>query len=100
MIFSNEHWWKGSNERSEGLFPANFVKRITEEDDLPAKVQPEQRKSVQFDEKVNYVEPKTIQIDENKIDRLLDMLINADQKDGKSDPPEMAHLESKSLFIF
>jgi hypothetical protein len=56
----------------------------------------EQRKSVQFDDKikVNYVEEPVTKIDEGKIDRLLEMLINADQKDATSDPPEMVELES------
>jgi len=64
---SDPNWWKGSNQRGEGLFPANFVTS-----DLT--VEPEQKvlekKNVQFNESVQvktvHFEPKDVEIDEEK----------------------------------
>ncbi|CAG5133922.1 unnamed protein product [Candidula unifasciata] len=78
----DQNWWKGSNHRGEGLFPANFVTA-----DLTAEVRPEvtvkEKKSVQFNEEVQV---KTLslspgeeeEVDEAKIDEALNLIQNAD----------------------
>ncbi|XP_064652190.1 signal transducing adapter molecule 1-like isoform X2 [Lineus longissimus] len=93
---SDPNWWKGSTYRGEGLFPANFVTA-----DLTA--EPEQnkeKKSVQFKEEVEVktVEPipEQLYIDEEKIDKTLELLQNADPTGvNKPDTHEMLALEEQ-----
>uniref|UniRef100_A0A0B6ZHD2 Signal transducing adapter molecule 1 n=1 Tax=Arion vulgaris TaxID=1028688 RepID=A0A0B6ZHD2_9EUPU len=82
------NWWKGSNHRGEGLFPANFVTA-----DLTAAVEPEpavkEKKSVQFNEEVQVktllLSPGEEEIDEAKIDEVLTLIQNADPT-GETQP--------------
>lgn len=91
---SDPNWWKGSNQRGEGLFPANFVTA-----DLS--VEPEKflfekaKKMVQFKEEVKVVEkePEEIEINEGKIDRLLHLLHEADPTNPETDTDELLNLE-------
>lgn len=94
---SDPNWWKGYNYRGEGLFPANFVTA-----DLS--VEPEQfkldqpRKSVQFSDAVQVKtveEPQEVEINEEKIDRLLHLLHEADPTENHSDSDEMLNLEEQ-----
>jgi len=98
---SDPNWWKGSNHRGDGLFPANFVTT----DLTPGGVDPNdtdnKRKSVQFNEEV---EVKTVEqvtfpaqttIDGDKIDQLLSMLHDADPTNGDADPPSLPRLEDQ-----
>ncbi|XP_058806560.1 signal transducing adapter molecule 1 isoform X2 [Phymastichus coffea] len=96
---SDPNWWKGSNQRGEGLFPSNFVTA-----DLS--VEPEQytksnKKSVQFSEEVEVKtlkkEPEVLEIDinEQKMDRLLHLLHESDPQSGSTDPQEMLDLEEQ-----
>ncbi|XP_049802219.1 signal transducing adapter molecule 1 isoform X1 [Schistocerca nitens] len=94
---SDPNWWKGYNNRGEGLFPANFVTA-----DLS--VEPEQfkaeqpRKSVQFNEAVEVKtveELEEVEIDEQKIDRLLHLLHEADPTEDHADTEEMLRLEEQ-----
>ncbi|CAH1772968.1 unnamed protein product [Owenia fusiformis] len=94
---SDVNWWKGSNFRGEGLFPANFVTAdLTAEPEEPVK----EKKSVQFNEEVEVktVErlPETVRIDESRIDDCLEMIQNADPTgETRPDTPEMLGLESE-----
>ncbi|XP_069685533.1 signal transducing adapter molecule 1 isoform X1 [Periplaneta americana] len=94
---TDPNWWKGYNYRGEGLFPANFVTA-----DLSA--EPEQfkldqpRKSVQFSESVQVKtveEPQEVEINEEKIDRLLHLLHEADPTESHADSEEMLSLEEQ-----
>ncbi|XP_013782708.2 signal transducing adapter molecule 1-like, partial [Limulus polyphemus] len=93
---SDVNWWKGSTHMGEGLFPANFVTA-----DLTAEPEPlykiPEKKSVQFSEevKVKTVETETqeIEIDEEKIDRLLHLLHEADPTGERVDSDELLSLE-------
>ncbi|XP_063234981.1 signal transducing adapter molecule 1 isoform X3 [Bacillus rossius redtenbacheri] len=94
---SDANWWKGFNQRGEGLFPSNFVTS-----DLS--VEPEQfkvdhpKKSVQFRETVEVKtleEPHEVEIDEQKIDRLLHLLHEADPTGTQPDSEEMLSLEEQ-----
>ncbi|KAF5297759.1 hypothetical protein FQR65_LT09933 [Abscondita terminalis] len=91
---SDANWWKGSNQRGEGLFPSNFVTA-----DLSA--EPEQfsfdkSKKVQFKETAESQEEKDqveVEINEGKIDRLLHLLHEADPTNPLQDSDEMLKLE-------
>ncbi|XP_044268152.1 signal transducing adapter molecule 2 isoform X2 [Tribolium madens] len=90
---SDPNWWKGNNQRGEGLFPSNFVTK-----DLD--VEPEKflyekaKKIVQFKETVEVKPtPEDIEINEEKIDRLLHLLHEADPTNPETDTEEMLKLE-------
>uniref|UniRef100_A0A1L8DLD0 Putative signal transducing adaptor protein stam/stam2 n=1 Tax=Nyssomyia neivai TaxID=330878 RepID=A0A1L8DLD0_9DIPT len=93
---SDPNWWKGYNQRGEGLFPSNFVTA-----DLS--VEPESmrldkvKKSVQFaEEDVPLHEEEKqepVEINEEKIDRLLHLLHEANPEEPSQDTPEMLALE-------
>ncbi|KAF4530157.1 hypothetical protein B566_EDAN001414 [Ephemera danica] len=82
---SDPNWWKGSNQNGEGLFPANFVTTDLSQPESQTKA-----RSVQFNEAVQVKtlpsyeeeeeEEQAVQpeINEEKIDRLLHMLHEAD----------------------
>lgn len=90
---SDPNWWKGFNQRGEGLFPANFVTA-----DLT--VEPEStKKKVGFSEEVQVqtIEaPEQLEIDEVKIDNVLQMIQNADPTgENHPDTVEMLQLEEQ-----
>ncbi|KZS07148.1 Signal transducing adapter molecule 1 [Daphnia magna] len=98
---SDPNWWKGSNQRGEGLFPANFVST-----DLDAEpeimVARETSKRVQFNEQVVVAtleetasSEAEIEIDEAKIDRMLHALHEADPTGERNDPEELKVLEDQ-----
>ena len=80
---SDQNWWKGSNHRGEGLFPANFVTTdleaagAEEEESKAAKKAGSgggRRRSVQFNEEVEVKtvdasQPVCLEISEDKIDK-------------------------------
>lgn len=93
---SDPNWWRGSNHRGEGFFPANFVSA-----DLTA--EPEEARYVES--KVNVKKEKVddvhtvqtqqaVEINEEAIDRLLFLLHEADPKDPSQDTDEMLRLEN------
>lgn len=125
---SDPNWWKGSNQRGEGLFPSNFINEISsaEAEQASSKqfgmtwkiffiyiytfttffilisfLEPEEhkKKSIKFKEEVEVKTVKCdpevvdIEIDEQKIDRLLHLLHEADPQSDISDPQEMLNLE-------
>lgn len=89
---SDPNWWKGFNQRGEGLFPANFATS-----DLT--VEPEEPKKVQFNEEVQVktIEaPEEVEIDESKIDDMLQQIQNADPTgEVNPDSVEMLQLEEQ-----
>ncbi|KAL1124119.1 hypothetical protein AAG570_001889 [Ranatra chinensis] len=92
---SDANWWKGRNQRGEGLFPANFVTS-----DLTVNVEKPktEKKGVQFNEAVEVKTIKVaqqVEIDEGKIDRLLHLLHEADPNDGQEDSDELLVLEEE-----
>ncbi|KAH9508304.1 hypothetical protein Btru_050770 [Bulinus truncatus] len=89
---SDPNWWKGSNHRGEGLFPANFVTA-----DLTVEPEPEikvEKKSVQFSDQVEVktltLPPGEEEIDEAKIDEVLALIQNADST-GETPTRQSAH---------
>merc|ERR1711899_447161 len=97
---SDVNWWKGSNHRGEGLFPANFVSTDLNADSDVANSTTE-RRSVQFNEEVVVVssheaeeaEPMINEISDEKIDRVLSLLHEADPTSPETDAVELPGLE-------
>ncbi|XP_035229224.1 signal transducing adapter molecule 2-like isoform X2 [Stegodyphus dumicola] len=85
---SNSNWWKGSNHRGEGLFPANFV---TEDLDFDPKIivetTTEEEKPADIDVEVK--------IDEEKIEKVLNWLTDVDPTEEIPDPEDMLLLEKE-----
>lgn len=102
---SDANWWKGSNHRGEGLFPANFVSSDLNAEPEVSSYKNYEAKKVQFNEEVKVVEvkkeelkPEDVTIDEGKIDQLMSMLQEADPKSFE-DPEELLKLEEQSLLM-
>ncbi|KRT85338.1 SH3 domain-containing protein [Oryctes borbonicus] len=93
---SDPNWWKGTNHRGEGLFPANFVTS-----DLNAELEPEKKKKVDFEEdnakssasSKLLKDLENVEINEEKIDRLLHLFHEADPTNSDKDTQEMQDLE-------
>jgi len=98
---SDANWWKGSNHRGEGLFPANFV--TTDLNAEPEQFKEQRRRSVQFNEEVEVVSTaptlvedfSTPEISEEKIDNVLQLLHEADPTQPESDAPELPAQEDQ-----
>lgn len=91
---SDPNWWRGSNHRGEGFFPANFVTA-----DLSAEPEDLHYKDLKSIKKEKVEEQHTqiqqaVEINEEAIDRLLFLLHEADPKDPTQDPDEMLRLEN------
>lgn len=92
---SDPNWWKGYNQRGEGLFPANFVTDFSAE---PEPTKTESKKGVQFNETVQVKtikQTEPVEIEEDKIDRLLHLLHEADPCEDHSDSEQMLTLEEQ-----
>lgn len=93
---SDPNWWRGSNHRGEGFFPANFVSAdlSAEPEDLTKETK-SNKKVVQFiaDESHN-IQQLPVEINEDSIDRLLFLLHEADPSDPSQDSEEMLRLEN------
>jgi signal transducing adaptor molecule len=94
---SDPNWWRGSNHRGEGYFPANFVTAdlSMEPEDL-SKETKSSKKNVQFDNshETQKTEQAAVEINEEAIDRLLFLLHEADPSDPSQDSDEMLRLEN------
>lgn len=98
---SDPNWWKGQNQRGEGLFPSNFVTAdLSAEPEAPFKMSDKNssKKFVQFsdeqsDNSFNERKDEPIQINEDTIDRLLHLLHEADPEDPSQDTDDMLRLE-------
>ncbi|CAM1319575.1 STAM2 (predicted), partial [Pycnogonum litorale] len=96
---SDANWWKGSNQRGEGLFPANFVTYDLSVD-VETKAVHVEKKSVQFNDNVEVKtvereEPIVTEISVEKIDELLHRLHEADPTGERPDSPELISLEEQ-----
>lgn len=80
---SDPNWWKGYNERGEGLFPSNFVTADLNAEPEGMRHDTKSSKNVKFEDEQTREEPKpeTVEIDEGKIDRLLYLLHEANPED-------------------
>jgi signal transducing adaptor molecule len=101
MVFeeTDPNWWRGSNHRGEGYFPANFVTA-----DLSAEPEDLTQKDTQKSIKENATNisstneerrnEQPVEINEEAIDRLLFLLHEADPEDPSQDTDEMMRLEN------
>lgn len=79
---SDPNWWKGFNDRGEGLFPSNFVTADLNAEPESTRHDAKSTKGVAFeDEQREDPKLETIEIDEGKIDRLLYLLHEANPED-------------------
>lgn len=85
----DENWWSGTHSRGQGMFPANFVEKFDDKT--------KDGKSVQFNDQVTVdtYKAEEVKIDEEKIDRLLHLLHEADPTGIKPDSSEMLLLEKE-----
>lgn len=92
---SDPNWWRGTNHRGEGFFPANFVTAdlSAEPEDL-TKESKANKKTAQFNEELQNVQQLPVEINEDSIDRLLFLLHEADPSDPSQDSVEMLRLEN------
>lgn len=90
----DENWWSGNNHRGTGLFPANFV---TKNLDAPIDDFSGTSKNVQFDDqvRVKFLENEVTEVDESKIDRLLQLIHEADPTGVTPDSDELLMLEDQ-----
>ncbi|VVC30668.1 VHS domain,ENTH/VHS,SH3 domain [Cinara cedri] len=89
---TDPNWWKGfTDKHPEGLFPANFVTT-----DLSSPKDTAERVNVKKSKVKHSAEDyKFVEIDENKIDCLLQLLREANPEDDSTDTEEMAILEAQ-----
>ncbi|EDW28289.1 GL19123 [Drosophila persimilis] len=110
---SDPNWWKGFNQRGEGLFPSNFVTADLSVD--PERLDINQQHKTGAAQKdvdsATTLQQKTdataaaaaaaaasaqpVEIDEAKIDRLLHLLHEANPEDPSQDSDEMLRLEQE-----
>lgn len=93
---SDQNWWKGYTKKGgEGLFPSNFVTADLSVEPESLRTEPT-KKNVQFSddqkEKQNQIQ---LDVDENKIDRLMHLLNEANPEDPSQDTEEMLILENQ-----
>ncbi|KAH8412935.1 hypothetical protein KR009_006882 [Drosophila setifemur] len=107
---SDPNWWKGFNQRGEGLFPSNFVTADLSVDPERLDINQQHKSAAaagQRDlESAAVLQQKTeaaaaaaaaqpVEIDEIKIDRLLHLLHEANPEDPTQDTDEMLRLEQE-----
>lgn len=103
---SDANWWKGYNDRGEGLFPSNFVTADLSVDPERLDINQQHKNNAQkqaaaeeeealLQEKTEAAAAQPVEIDEAKIDRLLHLLHEANPEDPSQDSEEMLRLEQQ-----
>ncbi|KAH8374227.1 hypothetical protein KR200_004677 [Drosophila serrata] len=111
MDDSDPNWWKGFNQRGEGLFPSNFVTADLSVDPERLDINQQHKSAaaaagqreldsaaalqLKTEAAVAAAAAQPVEIDESKIDRLLHLLHEANPEDPSQDSDEMLRLEQE-----
>jgi signal transducing adaptor molecule len=94
---SDPNWWRGTNHRGEGFFPANFVSADLSAEPEEFYKKETRKEASKSDNDITHEERKPdqpVEINEEAIDRLLFLLHEADPEEPGQDSDEMLRLEN------
>ncbi|KAI1724113.1 VHS domain-containing protein [Ditylenchus destructor] len=91
---SDANWWRGTSNRGTGLFPASFVTT-----DLEAPIHGDSGKPTENDTPTQSVAPvlPRVEINEEILQKCIDLLEGCDPTGQAADPPELAYYEQMSM---
>ncbi|XP_002074287.2 signal transducing adapter molecule 1 [Drosophila willistoni] len=106
MDDTDPNWWKGFNQRGEGLFPSNFVTADLSVDPERLDINQQHKTAATGADEAQKTETNAgatagatsvqpVEIDEAKVDRLLHLLHEANPEDPSQDTNEMLRLEQE-----